>query len=186
MACEPWRLAMTEPMPNVIRLRFCRRGRAYVIKPGGIMRLRCGARAIERAAAALLLAITVTAATPSARAGVSVDGDVHAVRLQASHAPVGDVLSALETAFNVRYRSSIALDRGIHGTYTGRLDRVIARVLDGYNYVLKHEKDAIEIVVLGRLGEAVASATPKKVSPPKDPAWEQTKARHRRPPAKSP
>jgi hypothetical protein len=149
------------------------------------MRLRYGPRAAERTAAALLLAVAVTAAAPSARADVSVEGDVRAVRLEASHAPVREVLSALETAFKVRYRSSISLDGGIHGTYTGRLERVIARVLAGYNYVLKREKDTIEIVVVGRPGEAVASATPKKISPPKDPVWEQTKARHRRPPAKS-
>jgi hypothetical protein len=147
---------------------------------------RYGLRAAERAAAALLLAVAVAAAAPSARAGVGVEGDVHAVRLEASHVPIGEVLSALETAFNVRFRSSISLDRKIHGTYTGRLDRVIARVLDGYNYVLKHEKDTIEIVVLGRLGDAVASVTPKKISPPKDPVWDQTKARHRRLPAKKP
>ncbi len=144
------------------------------------------ARAREIAAATLLLAVTLAAAAPSARADVSVEGDIRAVRLKVSHAPVREVLSALETAFNVRYRSSVSLDGGIHGTYTGRLDRVIARVLEGYNYVLKHEKDAIEIVVVGRPGEAVASATPKKVSAPKDPIWERTKARHRRPPAKKP
>jgi hypothetical protein len=151
-----------------------------VIKPDWAMRLRYGPRTAERGATALLLAVAVAAAAPSARADVSVEGDIRAVRLEASHAPVQEVLSALGTAFNVRYRSSVSLDRGIHGTYTGRLDRVIARVLDGYNYVLKHEKDAIEIVVVGRTGEAVASPTPKKVSPPKDPTWERTKARHRR------
>ncbi len=163
-----------------------------------LLPLRYGSRRINQGTVALLLAAVIGASGTSVRADVRVEGDVAAVRLEASHAPLSEVLSALGPVFNVRYRTSIPLDRGIHGTYRGRLERVISRVLDGYNYVLKNEKDSIEIIVLGKPGEAVAvvtpntvspaiiGETPKKASPTKDPIWEETKARHRRPPTQRP
>lgn len=153
-----------------------------------VTRLRCEAtpfacRMTRWTAAALLLVATAGAATSSARADVSVEGDIRGVRLHASHAPVSEALSALGTAFNLRYRTSIALDRRLHGTYSGRLDQVIAGLLDGYNYYVVYKNEGAEVVILGKPGIAVAVATPKAAPRVVDAEWEQTKARHRRPPA---
>jgi hypothetical protein len=135
------------------------------------------------AAAALLLVATVGAAATSARADASVKGDMRAVRLHASHASVSEALSALGATFNLRYRTSIPLDRNVDGTYSGRLDEVIARLLEGYNYYVVYKNEGgVEVVVLGTHGKAVVVATPKTALRVKDPEWEQTKARHRRPP----
>jgi hypothetical protein len=112
-----------------------------------------------------LLAAIVAAGSTSVRAEVDVQGDLAAVRLKANQAPVSEVLSALGAAFNVRYRSSISLDATIDITYTGPLARVLPRVLDGYNYVIKKEGETIEVLVFGRQGDRPTAVEPPKPSP---------------------
>ena len=92
---------------------------------------------------------------------VRVRGDAAAVRLDASHTTIADVLSALNTSFDMSYSSWIVLDEEINGTYTGSLRRVITRVLDGYNYVIKQDNAKLDIIVLGKRGErAISVAAP--------------------------
>ena len=157
--------------------------------------LRYRWRTLQRCTAALLLAIIIGTGGISARADVRVQGNKLAVRLEASHAPVSEALSALGAVFDVRYRASVPLDREIHGTYTGPLDRVLARVLDGYNYVVKNQDDTIELFVVGRPGHraiaarrkvspAVATKAAAQAAPPSDAEWLRQLARHRRPPQK--
>jgi hypothetical protein len=91
---------------------------------------------------------------PGASAGaVRVRGDAAAVRLDAHRTTIADVLAALNTSFDLSYSSWIVLDEEINGTYTGSLKRVIARVLDGYNYVIKQDNAKLDIIVLGKRGE---------------------------------
>jgi hypothetical protein len=92
---------------------------------------------------------------------VRVRGDMAAVRLDARRTTIADVLSALNAAFDISYRSAIALDEEINGTYAGSLRRVISRVLDGYNYVIKQDDAKLDVIILGRRGErAVPVAMP--------------------------
>jgi hypothetical protein len=92
---------------------------------------------------------------------VRVQGDMAAVRLDARRTTIAGVLSALDAAFDMSYRSSIVLDEEITGTYAGSLRRVISRVLDGYNYVIKQGDAKLDVIILGRRGErAVPVATP--------------------------
>ena len=100
----------------------------------------------------LLAALACTLAT-IARAEVHVEGDPTAVRVTTSQDAISDVLSALAAALNVKYRSAVRLDASANQVYSGSLREVVARLLDGYNYVIKKNKDTIEIVVLGRRGE---------------------------------
>lgn len=95
------------------------------------------------------------------RGTVRVRGDAAAIRLDARHTTIADVLSALNTSFDMSYSSWIVLDEEIDGPYTGSLRRVIAHVLDGYNYVIKQDNAKLDIIVLGRRGErAVPVAAP--------------------------
>ncbi len=81
--------------------------------------------------------------------------------LDARRTTIADVLAALNAAFAMSYRSSIALDEEINGTYAGSLRRVISRVLDGYNYVIKQDDAKLDVIILGRRGErAVPVAMP--------------------------
>lgn len=148
-----------------------------------LMRLTCQSRATHWVAIAFLLVAAVGGATISARADVSVEGDIRAVRLHVSHAPVSEVLEALGATFDLQHRTSIPLDRTVHGNYSGRLDQVIGSLLNGYNYYLVYKNEhGVEVVILGTPGKAVPVASPKTASRVKDPVWEQTRARHRRPP----
>jgi len=152
------------------------------------------------ALAAFSLAITLGASASPLRAAVSVDGDSASVHLEASNAPLSEVLSALETAFQIRHRTSVPLDQAISGTFRGPLRRVLSRVLDGFNYYVANTAEGrMEITVVGRPGAAVAGnlpsavvATPQVVPAPKrlvvppptvaEVAAERQRLHHRRPP----
>jgi hypothetical protein len=101
----------------------------------------------------------------SARAEVHVEGSPLAVRITTSQDAIADVLSAVATTFNVRYRTAIPLDAAASATYSGSFGQVISRLLDGYNYVIKTDLETTEIVVFGRHGE-VAIPPPAPAAPP--------------------
>jgi hypothetical protein len=65
---------------------------------------------------------------------------------------VADVLPALAATFGFRYRTFVRLDAGANETYSGSLGEVIARLLDGCSYVIKKDRDAFELVVVGGNG----------------------------------
>jgi hypothetical protein len=97
-----------------------------------------------------------------AGAEVHVEGSQAVVRVSTSRDTISDVLSALAATFDVRYRTAISLDAAADGTYSGSLQQVISRLLDGYNYMVKSDDSkTTEIVVFGTRG--------KIVSPPKAP-----------------
>jgi len=93
-----------------------------------------------------------------ARCEVSVQGTATAVRIDANRAPVSEVLSALAANFKVRHETLIALDEVVvSGTYSGALDEVLRRVLVGLNYVIKTRAGTVEVLVVGRAGDAPAA-----------------------------
>jgi hypothetical protein len=97
----------------------------------------------------------------SAYAEVQVEGIPAAVRITTSQAAISDVLSAFAAAFNVKYRTAVPLNTAAHAVYTGSFAQVIARLLDGYSYVVKEEQETIEVIIFGRRGEvAVPPAAP--------------------------
>jgi hypothetical protein len=97
-------------------------------------------------------------------AEVQVEGNPAAVRVTTSQDTISDVLSAFAEPFNVKYRTAVPLDAAAHGTYSGSFGQVISRLLDGYSYVIKKDRETTEIVVLGRRG---AAAIPPKAPPEK-------------------
>jgi hypothetical protein len=100
--------------------------------------------------------------------GVRLQGSAESLRLEVHGGTIGAVLAAMGRAFNVHYRSSTALDDDVSGTYAGSLSRVIGRLLDGYDYAIKHDGSALEVAVFGR-SRGIAGAVPpspaKSVSP---------------------
>ena len=95
-----------------------------------------------------------------ARADVKIEGSLAAVRVTTDQEAISDVLSAFGGAFDVRYRTAIALDATAGTAYSGSFGQVISRLLNGYNYVIKMDRGSIEILVFGRRGEIAA---PRKV-----------------------
>ena len=143
------------------------------------------------ALAVLSVALALGAGAAGASTQVSVGGDRAVVQLEASNAPLAEVLSALESAFSIEYRTSVPLDQPISGTYRGPLRRVLSRLLDGYSYYVADTAEGrIEITVVGRIG-ARAAAPPAvtefqrlEVPPPTvaEVLAERERAHHRRPP----
>jgi len=99
--------------------------------------------------AILLLAILLLLPALPARAEVSVTGRRDDVRLEVDNAAIEDVMDALGANFGLRYRSTAPLGRRITGAHRGVLERVVARVLDGYDFVMKTGPDGIEVTVYG-------------------------------------
>ncbi len=82
-------------------------------------------------------------------AGIQVSGSADAITIEARDTSVEDILAALSRAFDMDYRSSIDLDKRLYGTYVGPLSRVVTRILQGYNFVLKNSNGSISVTVVG-------------------------------------
>jgi len=101
--------------------------------------------------AAAVLSITLVTAPTSALAEARVLGSPQAVTIEAQDSSIEEILTALSNKFGVRYRSSVSLERRLSGAYVGSLPRVVTRILDGYNFVLKTESGTMMITVHGAL-----------------------------------
>jgi len=99
-------------------------------------------------AAILLGTVSAIGSTP-ALAELQVRGSPEAVRIEAQDAPVEDILAALSRAFGMDYRLSINVDKRLSGTYAGSLPRVLTRILDGYNFILKTNNGSFTVTVVG-------------------------------------
>jgi hypothetical protein len=106
-----------------------------------------------------LLAVLIFGLVPIARAEVHVNGSPASVRVTTSEEDtISEVLSAFAAAFNVRYRTAISLDATTgNAIYLGSFGQVVSRLLQDYNYVIKRNQEAIEIIIVER--RAAVSAT---------------------------
>ena len=97
--------------------------------------------------AALLIAIG-----PHAFAGVSAQGTpmwlTSKSKMPASRRCCGHCMSPTAIA----YRSDVPLDGRVSGTYEGPLSQVIARLLDGTNYVLTKNGSNFRVVIVAGAG----------------------------------
>jgi hypothetical protein len=95
-------------------------------------------------------------------AEVQVEGSPAAVRVTTSQDTISDVLSAFAATFNVQYRTAIPLGAAAAAMYSGSFRQVISRLLDGYNYVIKSDRETTEIIIFGKRGEvAILPPSPK-------------------------
>jgi hypothetical protein len=110
----------------------------------------------------LLLGISAVGAPTIAEAEVHVEGTLAAIHVTTDKDAIPDVLSAFETPFNLRYRTSVPLDGNVSSVYSGSLAHVISRLLGGYDYVIARDQGTIEIVVWGKRGEAPSPMPARK------------------------
>jgi hypothetical protein len=110
---------------------------------------------------AIVLGVASALAPTSALAELQVGGSPEAVSIDAQNTSIKDILNALGKTFDVHFQSSANLEKQLTGTYEGTLPRVLMRVLEGYNVIMKTSNDRIEITVLGtRNAAATAGASP--------------------------
>lgn len=100
----------------------------------------------------------------SVRAEVRISGNRDAVQIEARDAPVEEVLSALNTSFGLRYRSAASLERRVSGNYQGSLRQAVKKLLEGYDFFMRIQSEAVDIMVTSVLEchPAVAPAAPTK------------------------
>jgi hypothetical protein len=125
-----------------------------------------GVGAPPRAAQIGIIVICVLGALLGpALAATDVQGRAEELELRVDNASIGEVLSALSGKFKLTYSLPGNVGRQLTGRYSGSLNEVVGRVLDGNDYIVEVSDDAIKIVVLGgSMGSpraAVVPATPK-------------------------
>jgi cellulose biosynthesis protein BcsQ len=114
----------------------------------------------------------IDAGVVSARAEVRMEGSPEALRIEAVDATLVDVLNALKAKFNLRYRANDALEGRITGSFRGSLQRVVARLLEGYDYVIAISPDGIDALILPQNATAnvvVAKLPPTMLQPAASP-----------------
>jgi len=131
-----------------------------------IRRIQVQHVAVRRRSGVLALAAALACGPATfARAEVHVAGNAAAVNVSTDRAKISDVLSAIAKTFQMTFRTAIPLDAPSDPTYAGTFGQVISHLLTGYNYVIRRDGDAAEIVVYGRRGE-VAIPPPAPKPPP--------------------
>jgi hypothetical protein len=103
-----------------------------------------------------------------AAAQVRVDGPADAVRIDVSNAPLRDVLGALQARFGLRYRSNDALDAQRTAKLRAPLRRVVAQILEGYDFVIAVTPAGIDVLILQQ--SASANVAPSSSLPAQAPA----------------
>lgn len=104
-----------------------------------------------RTAALALCALVL--ASGAARAEFQIEGEVTALRIEATAAPIEEIFSAITAIYGVTISAAALPEQPVTGVYSGSLQRVIASMLDRYDYVLSVSPDAIEISYLQARGQ---------------------------------
>jgi hypothetical protein len=118
--------------------------------------------------AAIVLGVAVTIAPAPVLAEIQVRGSPEAVTIEARDTSVEQILAALSRAFDMDYQSSVDLDKPLYGTYVGPLSRVLTRILQGYNFVLKTDNGSIAVTVVGMPYARAANPVPTALPPSGD------------------
>ncbi len=123
--------------------------------------------ALFGARVAILLGVAAAFAPVSARAELQVGGSPEAVSIDAQNSSIKEILAALGKSFDVHFQGSANLDKQLTGTYEGPLPRVLMRVLEGYNVIMKKNGNGgFDITVLGGSAPAPGAATAAAATPP--------------------
>ena len=151
--------------------------RAPVLKPEqGKSKVMVAPRrlAVGRLASVFICLGLACGGSSPVEAGMSIEGSVDALQLEANGASLEDVLAGLGAKFNLHYHASAALDGSITGTYQGPLARVASRLLADYDFVIKRSDEHVEIFVFRRHGRddtaVAANASPEDAAGGPSPA----------------
>lgn len=132
---------------------------------------------IAAAVSGVLLSMTLG----SALAAVQVRGQQDNLQILAQDASVRDVLNAIATRFKLTYKlpSNLGTGRNLGGHYSGPLRQILARILDGNDYIVALSNGSVEVVVLGKSADNAEAAAKQELA-----VSEQTVVQH--PTSKSP
>ena len=133
--------------------------------------------------AALLFGGAVTAFP--AHAEIILEGPANALQIEMHDTSVQEVLLDLGANYGLRFSSATPLDRSVSGSFNGSLPRLVARLLDRYNYVVKSANGTLEVVVLGAHDDGSRPFDPPNYRPIGRTCRSTAGSRRTCPPAKS-
>jgi hypothetical protein len=108
---------------------------------------------MARISAACALALCGCLLAPvAAPAEFQIEGSVDDLRVEAAQTPIEEIFSALSAVYGVTIAATVLPDQPVSGVYTGSLQRVVAQLLNRYDYVLAVSPEKIEISFLGLRG----------------------------------
>ena len=91
---------------------------------------------------------------PQAHAEVAIEGGRDEMQVRVENDTVGHVLEALGRNGNLHNRSATPLNKVIDGSFSGSLGQVLFRILDGYDFIIRHDPESVEVFVFGESGAA--------------------------------
>ena len=110
-------------------------------------------------AAALLAAAVLCVATPAAAKVRVTDAGADQLVIEARDATVREILDALGQTHTIQLQNPEALSRQVTGTYSGTLRRVLSRILDGYDHVIRSTASGIQVDIVGAAKSAKVTTT---------------------------
>lgn len=126
----------------------------------GILSRVLGLRAAALCACVVLASVT-------ARAEFSIEGDVGSLRVEADRTPIEEIFTAITAIYGVSINAEKLPEQPVTGVYNGPLQRVIASMLDRYDYVLSVTPEAIEISYLQSRGQGTVRVAHQGGKPPR-------------------
>jgi hypothetical protein len=99
-----------------------------------------------------VMAAVLLLAAPPAHAQDTVPGTPEIVRIELKDVSVEDALGALRDAYGLSWRSNVPLTGRVSGTFDGPLPQVLARLLDGMNYVLTSSGNRFHVAIVSAAG----------------------------------
>jgi hypothetical protein len=130
-----------------------------VISPATRWRVSC-----DLAAAWGLICLSAFS-TPQADAEVVVDGGRDEMQVRVENDTVAHVLEALGQNGDLHYGSAAPLDKVIGGNYSGSLGHVLSRILAGFDFVVRYNREGVEVFVYEASGEAPSMPPPQIQAP---------------------
>ena len=112
-----------------------------------------------------VLAVMLIMSAAPALAAATVRGQPANMQLQTENASIGEVLNALSSAFKLKYKLPPNVGRKVSGHYAGTLHQILARVLDGNDYIVKVSDAGIEVTVLGESSNTAVAPTGRTATP---------------------
>jgi hypothetical protein len=94
----------------------------------------------------------------STRAELQISGTPEHVVLRANNATLEEVLSDIQSAFDVRIGLTGASNRQFTGSYSGTLRQIVARMLAGEDYVIGSAPNGFNVILLRSSGPTGGSA----------------------------
>jgi hypothetical protein len=123
-----------------------------------------GARMAAAVIGSAVIAAALGIMPGPALAATEVRGRPADMQLRTENASIREVLDALARSFKLTYRLPPTISRQVSGLYSGTLYQVLARILDGHDYIVEVSDSGTKVVVLGTSG-ATAIPPPALAGP---------------------